>query len=114
MEEAGNNNDIVYIDGNKEKLMNEYVSFKEKLGRIKETTVTDASKEPVPEAELKDAYGALADLIPQMDYDSVEMILESIMKYSLPDKDAEFFKELSRLFKLFDWDGMEKLINATK
>lgn len=114
MEEAGNNNDIVYIDGNKEKLMNEYVSFKEKLGRIKETNVTDASKDPVPEEELKDAYGALADLIPQMDYDSVEMILESIMKYSLPDKDAEFFKELSRLFKLFDWDGMEKLINATK
>ena len=36
------------------------------------------------------------------------------LKYSLPDKDAEFFKELSRLFKLFDWDGMEKLINATK
>ena len=68
----------------------------------------------IPEDELKDAYGALADLIPQMDYDSVEMILESISKYSLPDKDAEFFKELCRLFKLFDWDGMEALINTSK
>ena len=114
MEEAGNNNDRVYIDSYKDDLMKEYVSYKEKLGRIKEANVSDSSKDMIPEDELKDAYGALADLIPQMDYDSVEMILESISKYSLPDKDAEFFKELGRLFKLFDWDGMEALINASK
>ena len=114
MEEAGNNNDRVYIDSYKDDLMKEYASYKEKLGRIKEANVSDSSKDMIPEDELKDAYGALADLIPQMDYDSVEMILESISKYSLPDKDAEFFKELGRLFKLFDWDGMEALINASK
>ena len=114
MEEAGNNNDRVYIDSYKDDLMKEYASYKEKLGRIKDANVSDSSKEMIPEDEIKDAYGALADLIPQMDYDSVEMILESISKYSLPDKDAEFFKELGRLFKLFDWDGMEALINTSK
>ena len=114
MEAAGNNNDMEYIDGNKEKLMNEYVSFKEKLGRLKKMTASDSSKDMIPEDELKDAYNALAELIPQMDYDSVEMVLGKISEYSLPDKDAEFFKELGKLFKLFDWDGMEELINSSK
>ena len=114
MEDAGNRNDLVYIEKNKDKLMNEYASYKEKLERLKKTNVSDASKEMIPEDELKDAYDALADLIPQMDYDSVEMIVESISKYSLPDKDAEFFKELGKMLKLFDWDGMEALISDSK
>ena len=54
------------------------------------------------------------ELIPQMDYDSVEMILKSISEYSLPDKDAGFFEELGKLLKLFDWDGMEALIAKAK
>lgn len=114
METAGNNNDMDYIAGNKDTLMEEYASFKEKLGRMKKANSEDDSKEMIPDDKLKDAYEALKELIPQMDYDSVEMILKSISEYSLPDKDAGFFEELGKLLKLFDWDGMEALIAKAK
>ena len=46
-----------------------------------------------------------------MDYDSVEMILDQLGGYRLPDKDREIMSKLSKLLKTFDWDKMEELIN---
>jgi len=112
LEEAGNKNDMEYIDGNTDRLMDEYTSFKEKFGELKKIGGSDSPKEKISKDSLKDAYRALVDLIPQMDYDSVEMILGSISEYSLPEKDAEFFTELGKLLKVFDWDGMETLIDS--
>ena len=43
------------------------------------------------------------------DYDSVEMIVEQVGKYRLPDEDARKFGELSAMMKKLDWDGMEKM-----
>ena len=64
----------------------------------------------ITEENLKDAYEALAELIPQMDYDSVEMIVDNLTKYLLPEEDANKISELNRLLKKFDWEGMEDLI----
>jgi hypothetical protein len=45
-----------------------------------------------------------------MNYDSVEMILESLKEYSLPKEDDEKIKEIRSMLKSFDWDSMENLI----
>ena len=45
-----------------------------------------------------------------MDNDSVEMILDQVSEYKLPEEDAAKFKELSKMLKVFDWDGMEALL----
>ena len=68
-------------------------------------------KEDIPEDELKDAYEALRDMIPQMDYDAVEMILDQLKGYNLPKEDKDKMAELAKKLKVFDWEGMEAIIN---
>ncbi|MBQ6537308.1 MAG: response regulator, partial [Eubacterium sp.] len=110
LEEAGNKGDIDYIDDNAPRLLMQYEEFIEKLDKLHENPA-DADKEIISADEIKGAYSALADVIPQMDYDSVEMILEQLKEYALPQKDEKNFKEFEKMLKVFDWDGMEELIS---
>ena len=112
LEDAGNREDMAYIEDNADRLLTDYAAFREKLERIHDSG-DDGDKDPIPEDELKDAYMALRDVIPQMDYDSVEMILEMLQGYALPEEDDHKVKELTRLLKLFDWDSMEKLVEES-
>ena len=73
----------------------------------------DKDKEMISEDELSEAYRALADVIPQMDYDAVEMILEQLDEFALPAEDRERMDEIRRLLKVFDWDGMEAVIGGS-
>ena len=70
----------------------------------------DEDKEAISDGELADAYSALKDCIPQMDYDAVEMILEQLSEYKLPEEDAGKMDSIRKMLKSFDWDGMEELI----
>ncbi|MBO4337106.1 MAG: response regulator [Lachnospiraceae bacterium] len=112
-EDAGNKEDRNFIDSDFEGLMQEYSEYKDKLSAL-DAKEDDANKEMIPEDELRDAYGALADVIPQMDYDSVEMILDHLNEYALPDEDAGKIKELSKLLKDLDWDAMEEIVKQKK
>jgi hypothetical protein len=89
------------------------MAFKEKLGRLNEDDGKD-DKPPIPDDELTGAYEALADVIPQMDYDSVEMILDQLKEYKLPDGDSDKMQKLAKMLKAFDWDGMEALIKGAE
>ncbi|MCR5356285.1 MAG: response regulator [Lachnospiraceae bacterium] len=109
LEDAGNRNDKAFINVNNEELLSDYLAFKEKLSGLKDKGGSE-DKEMIPEEELKSAYEALSDVIPQMDYDSVEMILEQLDGYALPKEDEIRIKELAKMLDAFDWDGMEALI----
>ncbi|MBR5637607.1 MAG: response regulator, partial [Pseudobutyrivibrio sp.] len=108
LEDAGNKNDLDYINGYNDQLIKEYNSFKEKLKALKGVVSDDEGKEPISEDELRDAYEALKEMIPQMDYDAVQMIVDGLMEYKLPEEDAARIYDLSKLLKVFDWDGMEE------
>lgn len=108
LEEAGNNSDTEFIEENGEKLLEMHRSFNDKLSKLGAGKEDD--KKPVPEDELKDAYKALKEVIPDMDYDSVEMIVDQILTYKLPDADAEFFGRLKTNLKAVNWDELEKMI----
>ena len=92
-------------------LLTEYTAYKEKLGRIHAgTEEDDKDKEMISADELKEAYEALGEVIPQMDYDAVEMILDQLKGYKLPAEDERLIKEIGKKLRIFDWDGMEELI----
>jgi len=110
LEAAGNKEDMTLIEGKTYELLSMYNDYKEKLSRLN-VSEKDNAKELISEDELNDAYEALYDVIPQMDYDSVEMIINQLNKYKLPDADAEKIAELTRMLKSFDWDGMEALFS---
>ncbi|MBR6380161.1 MAG: hypothetical protein IKS07_00605 [Lachnospiraceae bacterium] len=86
-----------------------YRSYHEKLAGLKAPEAASDLPEISPE-ELADAYAALKESIPQMDYDAVEMIAGELKAYRLPEEDAKRLERLEGLMKAFDWDGMEALI----
>jgi len=109
LEDAGNREDKSFIDHHALKLLEEYEKYKEKLSRLHDET--DISDKPViSEEELKEAYDALSDVIPQMDYDSVEMIMDNLTEYALPQEDDTKVKEMFKMLRTFDWDGLEAFI----
>ncbi len=110
LEDAGNHDNMNFINDNTDRLLSMYEDFKEKLKLLKEEEKKADNLPTIPEDELKDAYSALADVIPQMDYDAVEMILASLHEYKLPDEDEIKMAELEKMLKTFDWDGMEQLM----
>jgi CheY-like chemotaxis protein len=111
LEDAGNHGDMDYINANADKFMVTYKSFEEKLSRLDGGKANDDNKEPIPEEELRDAFDALADVVPQMDYDAVEMILGQLREYKLPAEEEKKVAELEKLLKVFDWDAMEELLS---
>lgn len=111
LEDAGNKQDKEFIDRNHDKLLDWYFKLGDKLSALNRTEEDSSAKEKIKESDLLDAYGALKDIIPQMDYDAVEFILDSLNKYKLPEGDDEKVKELAARLKVFDWEGMEELIN---
>ncbi len=113
LEDAGNKENKEFIVMHNDELLKGYLELKDKLARLDESEAQedDSDKKEIPEDELKDAYGALRDVIPQMDYDAVEMILGQLKEYKLPKEDKDKMTELSKMLKVFDWEGMEALIN---
>ncbi|MBQ9383839.1 MAG: response regulator [Ruminiclostridium sp.] len=109
LELAGNKQDTDFINANTGSLMTDYRAYKEKLSPLNKESGEDG-REPIPEDELKDAYDALKEVIPQMDYDAVEMIISQLNEYRLPDGDREKIAKLEKMLRTFDWDGMEELI----
>lgn len=112
LEDAGNKRDMELIHAKTKELLDMYRGFKEKLKAAK--TEEDVELADIDQDELQGAYDALKEIIPQMDYDSVEMVLTQVQAYKLPDKDKEFFKKLAGKLKTFDWDGMEELIKTVE
>ena len=111
LEEAGNREDIKFISENTDKFVNDYLAFKELLGRIRIEEQGSDDKEEISPEELADAYNALSEVVPQLDYDAVEMILGQLKSFKLPKEDAEKVAELEKMLRVFDWDGMEALIS---
>ena len=112
LENAGNSEDKEFIDMHTDELLKGYIEFKDKLARLDDSDAEDDSdKKEIPEDELKDAYEALKEMIPQMDYDAVEMILDQVKEYKLPKEDKDKMSELAKMLKVFDWEGMEALLD---
>ena len=115
LENAGDHGDTGVIDEKTPLLLDICSAFKEKLSPI-ETTVgnrqSDTGNRPaIAPDNLENAYSAIREFVPQMDYDAVEMVLSELNEYTLPQKDEEFIKKLTKLLNNFDWDGMEAMLS---
>ena len=88
LEEAGEKKDIAFIRDNNDKLLQLYSSYKAKLSVVAENLEETPHEEIAPE-DLIDAYNALKEYIPKMDYDAVEVILDGMKEYKLPPNDYD-------------------------
>ncbi len=112
LEDAGNNEDIGFIESKTSELLDLFNGYKDKLSKLKEGSADEeaSSKQMIPEGELKEARSAIKELVGQMDYDSLEMVISEVRQYALPKEEEEFFEEFEKALKRFDWDKMEELV----
>ncbi len=111
LENAGNREDKDYINKTVPGFLAEYRAFKEKLKKAGEENGAD-DKPLIDDDMLRDGLDTLKVVIPQMDAGSVEMILNQLSEYKLPDDAAGVIAELNKLFRILDWDRMEEVIKA--
>lgn len=111
LEDAGKSNDEDFIQDNNQNLLDEYYLFKEKLSDLIEIE-DDSNKELIPLEELQEAYEVIKELAPQMDYDSIEMILQQIHEYRIPEDESALVGDIEKALKTFDWDKMEELLKS--
>lgn len=113
LEEAGESQNISFIKENTGELLSLLRSYGERLSFLDEMAAKGCeSGKPISEKDLKEAYRALAEYIPMMDYDAVEVILSEVEKFSMPESDAHLLGTLDKLLRNFEWDEMEKLIKS--
>ncbi len=110
LEDAGNREDLEFIEANNERLLLLYRSYIMRLERLGNSTGEDRDLPPISEDVLKDAYEALTEFVGQMDYDGVDMVLGQLKEYSLTGDDDVKIKALGKALKVFDWDEMEKIL----
>lgn len=111
LEDAGHKENVAFIQEHTQEMLAKYGEYEETLAPISDLNKVDESqKEPIPREELKEAYDALKEVVPMMDYDSVEMILEQVGAYRLPPEDLERMDNLNKLLKQFEWEAMEEIL----
>ncbi len=115
LEYAGEKPDMAVIDEKTRPLLDMLASFKEKLAPIEtmgEASGNSADKPEISPDEMENAYSAMREFVPEMDYDAVERVLSELNEYTLPLKDRQKVKELEKLLRCFDWDAMESMLSA--
>ncbi len=73
-----------------------------------EEAESDEDKPPADESVLKDAYTSIYELASMMDYDSIEMILDSLNGYKFNDEDRKAISEIKKNMDELNWDGVQK------
>ncbi len=107
LEDAGNKEDLDYIEANAAILLRDYRA----LAAYYEPPKEEAADLPDISPEmLEDAYSNLMDITDQMDFDSAELILGSVAEYRLPPEDEERFKKIRSALSVFDWEGIEEVL----
>ncbi len=115
LELAGESGEIDVIKEKTGELLELYRSYSNKLSDISSISLDGIKLRPLASREIiDDAYRALREVAPMMDYDSVEMIIEGLKKYKLPEDEKERIEKIEYYLKKLDWESVQDLLNDKK
>ena len=112
LEEAGKNKNSAYIVLNNESLI---LDFKD-LGNKLTAVFAEEDSEPnelIPQDKLQDAYNTIYELAVMMDYDSLELIFDSLKEYSFEEKDRLKLDRIRTAMDELNWDGVIKAVKES-
>ena len=107
LEAAGDAGDTEFIEENTAELLEMYRSYSDKFSRLDEESSEEQNEKPPADRDLlDDAFSSLDEFAGQMDYDLVEMVIESVREYRLEPRDKALFDEADTAFTNLDWSGI--------
>lgn len=112
LEEAGKNKDRSYIKQNNDLLIRDFKNLGAKLSSAFTEESAEAG-EMIPAEKLQDAYNTIYELALMMDYDSLELIFDSLKEYSFEDKDRLKLERIRNAMDDLNWDGVLKAVKES-
>ena len=113
LEAAGDSGDIDTIRRDTGALLESFRDYSGILSRLAEPV----AKEELPEASketVEDAYQAITEFCDAMDYELVNMVLDSLKDYRLEERDRECFDKIRSLLSKLDWEGIKGVIEERR
>lgn len=112
LEAAGKCGDLDKILAGTPMLMKDYRALIPKLAPLLEEEVSDAELPEIPASMLEDAYLAISEFASCYDSDSLQMVLNSLKDYQLPQEDALRIHNVKRALAHLDWEGLRSALKA--
>ena len=115
MESAGKTEDLDYIRAHHDELMQEYRSYREKLGTVcgKDSAGSKEDTRPVADRPIMEAfYDMLNEAAEAMDTDALEQSFLEMKDYRIPKEDEDLFKQLEEAFKSFDYGKLQTVLSS--
>lgn len=105
LEAAGKDHNSDFINDKTVDLLKEYRALKQVLSD-KMSSVEQIEKVPATPEVIADAYRTIYELGLMMDYDSIEIIFESLRQYEFEKSDAERLEKIKQSMEVLDWDAV--------
>ena len=115
LEQAGSNRDVETIRRETPALLEMYRSLGEPLGRLfGKGDAEPADCPPLPEEEYTQALASLRDLAAAYDYDSVQMVMDMLSEYRVPEGCQDSYERIRSAVDRLDWDEINKALEETQ
>ena len=103
LEAAGKDHNTEFIKEKTQDLLAEYRALSKALSD-KMKVDEPVSVAPATPEIVKDAYMTIYELAMMMDYDSIEIIFDSLRQYEFKSEDAERFERIRKSMEALDWE----------
>ena len=111
LEKAGKENDAGTFGGGISALLADYRQLADRLAPPDTAAKRSPDKLPlIPGEKLKEAYAAILEFAEQIDYDSMERIIDTLSEYSLPKAEKKRVGELKKAILGFDCESIPDII----
>ncbi|WP_407399027.1 ATP-binding protein [Anaerovibrio sp.] len=111
LEDAGNNGYLEELSTDTPILIALCQEYARALSPLTEKSeVDEENKVAISDAELKEAWEAIGDMIQTFDYDNLMYLLGELSGYRLEEKDRKKLQSLEDAAKVPDWEKLKELI----
>jgi len=115
LEQAGNNNDIAFIENNTDELLKDYMKLKEQLSQVFPDEIQETKQLAASCEETCECLDELMDALNEMDTLVIDDVVEKIGSYEYTDdKEKEFLEVLQGAAEEYDLDECMQIVSDWK
>jgi len=108
LEAAGKRGDDRMIERETGRLLRNYRALKKPLSPLFDSSKVLDSRPEADEETIRDALHSISEFAEQMDYDLVEMVLNTMEEYRLSAAEQDHFARIKAALLSLDWDAVRK------